>query len=322
MTFANNTTSCILRDPRFTNETSAFLRVALQNTLPPGHNLEVAAMRQGIEYLHHVCNEKFYGTFTGSLEENTVKTDSTEIPITVYTPTDANKEKLGVYFHGGGWVIGSRKSHQTIVNTIADATKTIWISVEYRLAPEHKYPIWLDDCCDVTQYIIQNKTNFGVNETAKVGVAGDSAGGMIALSVARTVKNVDFQILIYATLDVIRETPSYNEFTDQMYNATPEIMDWFTKHAFETSQDLKDPRISALYNTSLQDVPPCLFIVAELDALRDGNLEYQKLLEKAGVQTKLLLVKGVIHGFFSLHGVFPQACAESINTIQDFMASI
>ncbi|CAF4434354.1 unnamed protein product, partial [Adineta steineri] len=63
---------------------------------------------------------------------------------------------------------------------------------------------------------------------------------MIASSVARTVKNVDFQILIYATLDVIRETPSYNEFTHQMYNATPELMDWFTKHAFETSQDLKD----------------------------------------------------------------------------------
>ncbi|CAF0722646.1 unnamed protein product [Adineta steineri] len=115
-----------------------------------------------------------------------------------------------------------------------------------------------------------------VNETAKIGVAGDSAGGMIASSVARTVKNVDFQILIYATLDVIRETPSYNEFTHQMYNATPELMDWFTKHAFETSQDLKDPRISALYNTSLQDVPPCLFIVAELDALRDGNLGSEK----------------------------------------------
>ncbi|CAF0722664.1 unnamed protein product [Adineta steineri] len=309
-------------DPRFTNETIAFLQLASRNASPQGNSLEVKTMRQGIEYLHHASNEKFYGTFKGTLEESTVKTNSTEIPITVYIPTDANKEKLGVYFHGGGWVIGSRKSHQTIVNTIADATKTIWISVEYRLAPEHKYPIWLDDCCDVTQYIIQNKTNFGVNETAKVGVAGDSAGGMISASIARTIKGIGFQILIYAGLDITRETPSYNEFTHQMYVLTPELMDWLKEHAFETSQDLKDPRISALYNTSLQDVPLCLFIVAELDPLRDGSLEYQKLLEKAGVQTKLLLVKGVIHGYFSLPGIFPQAVAESINTIQDFMASI
>ncbi len=130
----------------------------------------------------------------------------------------------------------------------------------------------------------------------------------------------------------------------------------FSANAFENEEVLKDPRVSALLNTSFKDLPPCLFIVADLDVLRDENLrmkywifskcysyvlEYQKLLEKAGVQTKLLLVKGVIHGYFSLPGktiknifyeiisfflsqlgIFPQACAESVNAVRDFMASI
>ncbi|CAF3803028.1 unnamed protein product [Adineta steineri] len=310
------------KDPRFTNETLAFLNILSKNLPPQGTTPEVGPMRQLIEHYHHESNEKLYGTFKGTLEEKTVKTNSTETPITIYTPTDVNKNKVVIFFHGGGWVIGSRKSHQTIVNTLADATKTIWISVEYRLAPEHKYPVWLDDTCDVTQYIIENKTSFGVDETAKIGVAGDSAGGMIAASIARTIKGIDFQILIYGALDILRETPSYKEFDHPKYFLTIELMNWFVTHAFEPSQELKDPRISALFNTSLTNVPPCLFIVADLDPLRDGNLEYHKLLENASVQSKLLLVKGVIHGFFSLPGIFPQACAESINAIQDFMTSI
>ncbi|CAF1642013.1 unnamed protein product, partial [Rotaria sordida] len=85
---------------------------------------------------------------------------------------------------------------------------------------------------------------------------------------------------------------------------------------------VKDPRASVLLNRTFDGLPPCLFIVADLDILRDGNLEYQKLLEKAGVQTKLVLMKNVIHLFFTLPGIFPQTCAEATDAIRDFMASI
>ncbi|UJR24522.1 hypothetical protein I4U23_005897 [Adineta vaga] len=309
-------------DPRFNNETLAFLNLLSQNRSPQGSVLTVEIMRELIENVHEIGNEKLQGTFKGTLEEKIIKTKSTDIPISIYTPTDVNKDKLVIFFHGGGWVTGSRKSHQTIVNKVADATKTIWISVEYRLGPEHKYPIWLDDASDVTQYIIENKTSFGVESTAKIGVAGDSAGGMISASLAPTVKNIDFQILIYAALDLLRQTASSNEFNHPMYFLTLDLVDWFVAHGFETSENMKDSRISALLNTSLNNVPPCLFIVADLDPLRDGNLEYQKLLEKDGVTTKLLLLKGIVHGFFSLPGFFPQACAESIETIRNFMTSI
>ncbi|CAF4522173.1 unnamed protein product [Rotaria sp. Silwood1] len=289
-------------DPRFNNETLAFLQFLSQNALPQGNVIEVETMRLHVEDMHKKINEKLHGTFKSTIEEKIVKTNSAEIPITVYTPLNVNKDKLVIYFHGGGWVVCSRKSHQAIVNSLADATKTIWISVEYRLGPEYKYPIWLDDALDVTQHIIQNKTAYGVNQTAKIGVAGDSAGGMISASISRLLKGIDFQILVYAALDILGETPSYKEFAKPMYFLTPELMKWYTTHAYHRLDDVKDPRVSALLNKTFE--------------------EYQKLLEKAGVQTKLVLMKGVVHAFFSLPGIFPQASAEAIDAIRDFMESI
>ncbi|CAF4549300.1 unnamed protein product [Rotaria sp. Silwood1] len=289
-------------DPRFNNETLAFLQFLSQNALPQGNVIEVETMRLHVEDMHKKINEKLHGTFKSTIEEKIVKTNSAEIPITVYTPLNVSKDKLVIYFHGGGWVVCSRKSHQAIVNSLADATKTIWISVEYRLGPEYKYPIWLDDALDVTQHIIQNKTAYGVNQTAKIGVAGDSAGGMISASISRLLKGIDFQILVYAALDILGETPSYKEFAKPMYFLTPELMKWYTTHAYHRLDDVKDPRVSALLNKTFE--------------------EYQKLLEKAGVQTKLVLMKGVVHAFFSLPGIFPQASAEAIDAIRDFMESI
>ncbi|CAF3941814.1 unnamed protein product [Rotaria sordida] len=308
------------KDPRFNNETLALLQFLAQNPLP--QDIEVETLRLYAEDIHQKINKKLHETFKGTIEEKTVKTNSTEIPITIYTPLNVNKDKLVIYFHGGGWVVCSPKTTQTIVNYTADVTKTIWISVEYRLGPEYKYPIWLDDALDVTQHIIQNRTAYGVNETAKIGVAGDSAGGMISASLSHLLKGIDFQILIYAALDILGETPSYKEFANPMYFLTPELMKWYSTHAFHNLDDVKDPRASVLLNRTFEGLPPCLFIVADLDILRDGNLEYQKLLEKAGVQTKLVLMKNVIHLFFTLPGIFPQTCAEATDAIRDFVASI
>ncbi|CAF4153765.1 unnamed protein product, partial [Rotaria sordida] len=279
-------------DPRFNNETLAFLQFLSQN--PPPQDNEVETMRLYMDGIHQKINKKLHETFKGTIEEKIVKTNSTEIPINIYTPLNVNKDKLVIYFHGG----------------------------EYRLGPEYKYPIWLDDALEVTQHIIQNRTAYGVNETAKIGVAGDSAGGMISASLSHLLKGIDFQILIYAALDILGEMPSYKEFTKPMYFLTPEFMKWFTTHAFHNLDEVKDPRVSVLLNRTFKDLPPCLFIVADLDILRDGNLEYQKLLEKAGVQTKLVLMKDVIHVFFTLPGIFPQSCAEAVDAIRDFMASI
>ncbi|CAF1254840.1 unnamed protein product, partial [Didymodactylos carnosus] len=210
------------------------------------------------------------------------------------------------------------------------ATNSIWISVEYRLAPEHKYPIWLNDAYEVTKHIIENKQLYGAESTTKIGVAGDSAGGTIAASISHTLgTDIDFQVLvivvvfeIYPMLDMAGQKSSHKEFTQPVHIITPEILQWFISNAIRDENDIKDPRISVLLHSSFTNVPSCLFIVAELDPLRDDSYDYQKQLEAAGIKTKLVLLKGVIHSFFSLPGVYPKACSEAVNAVRDFMIEI
>ncbi|CAF1186382.1 unnamed protein product [Didymodactylos carnosus] len=271
----------------------------------PLNVFNVQGVRERSELIHQKINEKLLKTFKGTEEEKLIKISSGDsIPITIYRPTtNVDKSKMVVYFHGGGWTIASRKTHQTIVNTLADTTNTTWFSVEYRLAPEHKFPVWLDDCCEVTKHIIDNKELYGGDSNTKIGVCGDSAGGMIAASVCHSVKNIDFQILVYPATDMRginnAALASYKEFTEPYHILTPEILKWYG-NALRDEKDIVNPRASVLLQTSFTNVPPCLFIVAELDPIRDDSYEYQKVLEKNGIKTKLLLIKGAIHSFFSL----------------------
>ncbi|CAF1009830.1 unnamed protein product [Rotaria sordida] len=309
------------RDSRFTDEANAYCQLAV-SILPSSESPTIKEVREADEKLFTKGNEKLIGTFKGTLQEEHVKVNCAEIPITIYTPIDVNRDKLVIFFHGGGWTSSSRKTHQTMVNTLADATKTIWISVEYRLAPEHKYPIWLDDSCDVTRHIIENKVFYGVDQTAKIGVAGDSAGAQISASICHTIKNIDFQILIYGFFDAACRTPSHKEFSDPMYILTPATLDWLKLHAFRDANDLKDPRVSVLLNKSFNTLPPCLFIAAELDPLRDDSYAYQELLDKASVKTNLLLVKGVLHDFLAFPGTYPKACTQAVDVIQQFVSEL
>lgn len=309
-------------DPRFTDETLAFSRLMLQNAAAKAGSPTVESIRDMLDQLHAGLNSTFHEKFNGTITEQIIKTNSTDIPISIHTPVDVNKDKLGIFFHGGGFTAGSIKTHRVATNYLAETTNFTWISVEYRLAPEHKFPIWLDDATEATEYIIKNKSIFGASENAKVGVAGDSAGGMIAASVAHAINGLDFQILIYAALDIVGKTASQKEFTEPQYFLTPELMTWFRSQAFKSPEDYLNSRVSVLLNTSFNNVPPCLFIVADLDILRDGNLEYKKLLDNAGVKTELLLLKGTVHGFFSLPGAFPQSCATSMEAVKKFLATI
>ncbi|CAF1140665.1 unnamed protein product [Rotaria magnacalcarata] len=310
------------KDPRLCDEALAYAQFITEN-FPAPKNLTLEVMRQRSENVHAKINEKLIGTFKGTEEERKIKVDEdTEIPITIYTPADVKKDKMVLYFHGGGWTQCSRKTHQTIVNMLADATKTIWISVEYRLSPEYKFPIWLDDACEVTRQILANKKDYGADETTKIGVAGDSAGGLIAASVCHTVKGLDFQILVYGAFDFAGNTESYKEFTRPEHILTPQVISWFQTNALRDDNDTKNPRASVLLYESFEGLPPCLFIVAELDPLRDDSYEYQKKLEQAGVKTKLVLVNNIIHSFFSLPGIYEKACGQAVDAVTEFMNSL
>ncbi|CAF3836423.1 unnamed protein product [Rotaria magnacalcarata] len=264
---------------------------------------DVHINREQAEIAHAKINEKLIDYFKGTLQEQNVQANSAEIPISIYTPVDVNTSKLVIFFHGGGWTVCSRKTHQTIVNMLADATKTVWISVEYRRGPEYQFPIWWNDSYEVTRHIIENKQSYGVDSSAKVGLAGDSGGAALSATISRILNNkIDFQILVYGIYDLLRRAPSYKEFIQPMYFLTPETLDWLTTSSFSDMKDLTDSRASALASSSFEGLPPSLFIVAELDPLRDDSYAYQKVLDQAGVKTKLVLIKGVTHAFISLPG--------------------
>ncbi|CAF4872131.1 unnamed protein product [Rotaria sp. Silwood1] len=279
------------KDSRFNNESIAYTQF-LRTGFPPPFDITIKGMRDRTEALHKKINEKLIGTFKGIEEEKNIKiNNNTEIPITIYTPINVNKDKLVIFFHGGGWTLNSRKTHQTIVNMLADATKSIWISVEYRLSPEYKFPIWLDDACEVTQQILTNKINYGANENTKIGVAGDSAGALISASICHTIKNLDFQILISGQFDFFHKFPSRQEFNNPIFIISIDVLDWFISNALRNEDDKNDSRFSILLNKSFNSLPTCLFIVAELDPLRDDSYR-------------------VIHPFFSNPGIFIKSCQQ------------
>ncbi|CAF1290785.1 unnamed protein product, partial [Didymodactylos carnosus] len=159
----------------------------------------------------------------------------------------------------------AEKTNKKLSNTFNGTEKETFIpipsrEIEYRLSPEYKYPVWLDDCLEVTKYILKYKTWF----------------------------------------DFDGQSSSHKQFIDSQYLITPELRKWFHKNAFRDENDIRDSRVSLLLQSSFNNLPPCLFIVAELDAVRDDSYEYQKLLDKAGVKTQLVLIQGVLHSFFNL----------------------
>ncbi|CAF1257295.1 unnamed protein product [Didymodactylos carnosus] len=201
------------------NEALAHLEF-ITNCLPSLKSFSVESMRERIEFAAEKINEKLTNIFNGTEREIFIPLPSGEIP------TNVKRNKLVVFLHGGGMCLGSGKTHQTIFNQLAEAevphlkpnrvqvcpsrsTETIWCSVEYRLAPEYKYPIWLDDCLDI-KYIMKHKTWFGKSlkthklyfikieggkESTKIGVAGDSGGGTVAASICHTLKNIHFKVV-------------------------------------------------------------------------------------------------------------------------------
>ncbi|CAF1112692.1 unnamed protein product [Adineta steineri] len=164
--------------------------------------------------------------------------------------------------------------------------------------------------------------NAGADKATKIGVAGESSGAMIAASLCHTLNNIDFQILVCGEFDLAGQGASRKEFAKPMYGIKPEVTKWMHETAFRDADDLMDPRASVLLNKSFDGLPPSLFVVCELDPLRDDSYAYQEALDKAGVKTKLTLLDGMIHAFFSSPGIYRNASEQMINAVQEFMASL
>jgi len=236
-----------------------------------------------------------------------------EIPLRLYRPAgvpDTAPLPVYVYFHGGGWVIGDLESHDVLCRQLTAESGACVVAVDYRLAPEHKFPAAADDAWAATRWVVAHAAELGV-DAGRLAVGGDSAGANLAAVVALMARDAGapalaLQVLIYPVTDVGSESPSYADFADG-YMLTRDSMRWFIAHYLGRKEDAKDWRVSPLRAPSLAGLPPALVITAGFDPLRDEGAAYATRLREAGVTVDYVSFGGMIHGFVGMGRVLDGA---------------
>jgi acetyl esterase len=236
------------------------------------------------------------------------------IPARVYTAKTLRKASglapCLVFFHGGGWVIGNLDSHDVVCRKLADQGQLIVISVDYRLAPEHKFPAAVDDAIAATKWIAGNARQFGV-DASRLMVGGDSAGGNLAAVVAISARDgngpaIAGQLLIYPATDFALTHPSHSEPETSLL-LTHSVIRWFRDHYLNGAADVHDWRASPARAKTLIGLPPAYVLTAGADPLRDEGVEYARRLKEAGVAVTYRTFPGQFHGFFTMGKLLQQA---------------
>jgi len=249
-----------------------------------------------------------------AVKELTIPGPAGPIPARLYTPKTLRrpngKSPCMVFFHGGGWVIGDLDSHDVVCRFLAHEGGMLVISVDYRLAPEHKFPAAADDAVAATRWIADNAAQFEI-DTGRLFVGGDSAGGNLSAIVAIDARDhagpkLAGQLLIYPATDFRMSHPSHSEpETDCLL--THSVMRWFADHYLAGPADIDNWRASPARMENLKGLPPAYVLIAGADPLRDEGTEYARRLADAGVAVTHKAYPGQFHGFITMGKILPKA---------------
>ncbi len=259
-----------------------------------------------------------------SIENLHIPGPAGEIPIRVYKGGTHASNPGMVFFHGGGWVVCGLDTHDVICRAIARRSASTVVAVDYRLAPEHKFPAAVEDAFAATQWVAANAARLAI-DPSRLTVGGDSAGGNLATVVSMLARDhggpsIACQALVYPVADLGSiATPSYEEFAEGC-NLTRAMMVWFRNHYLTNEADGLHPHASPLRAPNLANLPPALILSAECDPLRDEAEAYAARLRNAGVTVLLHRYDGMIHPFFSMSGAIPQA-QHALNSVAQTVAA-
>jgi acetyl esterase len=266
--------------------------------------------RQSLRQLAQVADAK--DVPIGRVEDGAWPGPAGALPYRSYTPIEAAGEPLPalVYFHGGGFVIGDLDTHDGLCRLFANASGCRVISVEYRLAPEHKFPAAVEDAYAAACWVAAHARELGI-DPGRIAIGGDSAGANLAAVVCQLAKQAGaprlaLQLLLYPATDSATETASRWALA-QGYLLEKKSMEWFFEQYVEPGTDPKDPRLSPLLAPDLSGLPPAHIHTAEFDPLRDEGKAYADKLARAGVKVEYTCHPGMIHHFFCLAGAIPYA---------------
>ena len=246
------------------------------------------------------------------VEDRAIPSPAGDVPIRVYTPAGGGPFPITIFFHGGGWVLGSIETHDGLARLLANAAKCVVLSVDYRLAPEHPFPAAVDDAYAATAWAARDGAEVG-GDCTRLAVAGDSAGGNLAAVVCLLARDrgepaIGFQLLMYPIIDCDFETASYRDNAEG-YSLTRAAMQWAWDRYLPEVDARTNPCASPLRATSLHGLPPAYVITAEFDPLKSEGQAYANRLHEDGVPTTLRDYPGLLHGFVGSPGVYPQAAA-------------
>ena len=259
------------------------------------------------------------------IEYRFINGPTAELPIKIYTPEGIGPFPAVVFFHGGGWVAGNIELNGVQHQQISHDARVVVIAVNYQKAPEHKFPIPFDDCYATLEWVAANTQLLNINPD-EIGVAGDSAGGNLALAVALKARDVQgpkiaFQILIYPAVDYKFDYPSMIDNATG-YSLTTQGMKWYWDQYMGSSADLDNPYFRPLAESNFANLPPTFTLTAELDPLRDEGEILAERLEEAGVHSVLKRYDSLIHGFALMQGFLPEArtaMRDIAENIQEFL---
>jgi acetyl esterase len=266
--------------------------------LPPSYTLTAPEARRNSELTRLPAPEEP----VARVEDRTIPGPNGEVPIRIYTPAGDVPFPALVFYHGGGWVVGSVPLSDHTCRAFANAAGCVVVSVEYRLAPEHPFPAPLEDCYAATKWTVEHAREIGV-DPERVAVGGISAGGNLAAAVAIAARDrggppIAFQLLVVPVTDSRLGQASHQE-NGAGYGLTIEGMRWYWDLYTPNEADRTNPLAAPLLADDLSGLPPAMVLTAEYDPLRDEGEEYAARLREAGVPVESKRYAGMTHGFLS-----------------------
>ena len=241
----------------------------------------------------------------GAVEEIT----AAGLPGRLYIPDEPGPRPLLLYYHGGGFVAGDLETHDAPCRVLCRHSGSRVLSIDYRLAPEHPFPAWIEDGLATYDWAVEHAAELGAD---RVAVAGDSAGGNIAAVIAQE-RRPALQLLIYPSVDMRAPRRSHELFGDGFF-LTSALIDWYTGHFLPEGEDRSDIRRSPLLAPDVSGVAPAIVITAGFDPLRDEGEAYAAKLRDAGVPVLAHRFRGMFHGFINSVGVSP-ACRGALTEV-------
>jgi acetyl esterase len=275
-----------------------------EGPLPPPDTLAVAEVRAVREAM--MLRRPKLDESVARVEDRTIPCAGGKIPVRIYTPQASGPHPILAYFHGGGWVLGSLDTHDGVCRSLCHRAGCVVVSIDYRRAPEHKFPAALEDCSAAVKWCAERAAEI-TGDGARLAIAGDSAGGNLAAALALAFRDkggpdLALQVLIYPVVNYEFNTASYHEYAAG-YGLTRDSMWYFWRSYLPTPTDGESPYASPLLAKDLGGLPPALILTAQYDVLRDEGEAYAARLSQAGVPVRCTRYLELNHGFVQIAAV-------------------